>query len=77
MTIDCTMSASRAAHATRSIPVYADTIGRAVHIKMHPQPRTMAESTEVLRVLQQYGEVAMYKHLKVKLIIINSTNSIC
>lgn len=39
--------------------------GQAVHVKIHPRPRNLAESREVLRVLQQYGEVVMYKHLKV------------
>jgi hypothetical protein len=39
--------------------------GRAVHIKIHPRPRTITESREVLRVLERYGEVLMYKSLKV------------
>lgn len=60
------MSIHKAAQAGRSLPAYANTAGRAVHIKIHPQPRNLAESTEVLRVLQQYGEVFMYKHLKVR-----------
>ncbi|MCJ1470882.1 hypothetical protein MMC07_009529 [Pseudocyphellaria aurata] len=38
--------------------------GNTVHVKIHPRPRNLAESREVLRVLQQYGEVVMYKHLK-------------
>ncbi len=54
-----------AAQAGRALPAYANTVGRAIHVKIHPQPRNLAESTEVLRVLQQYGEVVMYKHLKV------------
>ncbi|MCJ1396544.1 hypothetical protein MMC18_009435 [Xylographa bjoerkii] len=39
-------------------------VGRAVHIKIHPRPRTVQESREVLRVLEQYGEVTMFKNLK-------------
>ncbi|KAL9118102.1 MAG: hypothetical protein Q9187_005356 [Circinaria calcarea] len=38
--------------------------GRAVHIKIHPRPRNLAESRQVLRVLERYGEVVMFKHLK-------------
>ena len=60
-----TMKAPRVALAAQSIPAYARTAGRAVHIKIYPRPRNLSESREILRVLQQYGEVAMYKHLKV------------
>lgn len=60
---------SRVAQAARSFSAYADTTGRAIHIKIHPEPQNLAESTEVLRVLQQYGEVVMYKHLKVRAFI--------
>ena len=59
------MAAPRIALAGQSIPAYARTAGRAVHVKIHPRPRNLSESREILRVLQQYGEVAMYKHLKV------------
>ncbi|MCJ1245899.1 hypothetical protein MMC30_003103 [Trapelia coarctata] len=38
--------------------------GRAVHIKIHPRPRNITESREILRVLQQYGEVMVFKNLK-------------
>ncbi|KAL8695100.1 MAG: hypothetical protein Q9218_000378 [Villophora microphyllina] len=31
---------------------------------MYPRPQNLAESRQVLRVLQQYGEVVMYRHLK-------------
>ena len=59
------MAAPRVALASQPIPAYARTAGRAVHVKIHPRPRNLSESREILRVLQQYGEVAMYKHLKV------------
>ena len=59
------MSAPRVAFAGQSIPAYAKTVGRAVRVKIYPRPRDLAESREVLRVLEQYGEVVMYKHLKV------------
>lgn len=58
------MVAPRVAFAGKSIPAYANTVGRGVHVKIHPQPRNLAESREVLRVLQQYGEVVVYKNLK-------------
>ena len=56
-----------AASALRNLAPSTRNIQRqAVHVKMYPRPSNLAESREVLRVLQQYGEVAMYKHLKVK-----------
>lgn len=60
------MAAPRVAFAGRTLPAYAKTAGRAVHVKIHPRPRNLSESREVLRVLQQYGDVVMYKHLKVR-----------
>ena len=59
------MAAPRVALAGQSIPGYARTAGRAVHVKIQPRPRNLSESREILRVLQQYGEIAMYKPLKV------------
>ena len=50
---------------SKTLPAWANTVGRAIHIKIHPQPQNLAESTEVLRALREYGEVVMYKHLKV------------
>ena len=49
----------------RITPAYARTIGRGVHVKIYPRPRDLVESREVLRVLQQYGHVISYRHLKV------------
>ena len=37
----------------------------AVHIRVYPRPRNLAESREILQVLEKYGEIVMYKHLKV------------
>ncbi|KAK7540989.1 uncharacterized protein J3D65DRAFT_262379 [Phyllosticta citribraziliensis] len=37
---------------------------RAVHLKVHPRPLAIGESREFLRVLQQFGEVNMFRHLK-------------
>ncbi|KAL8779092.1 MAG: hypothetical protein Q9203_001587 [Teloschistes exilis] len=36
----------------------------SIHVKISPRPLNLAESRQVLRVLQQYGEVVMYRHLK-------------
>ena len=63
------MTAPRVALAAQSMPAYARTAGRAVHIRIQPRPRNLSESREILRVLQQYGEVAMYKHLKVRSLV--------
>ena len=71
------MAMSRAAAAAQRIPDYAKTAGRAVHVKIHPQPSNLAESREVLRVLQQYGELIMYKHLKVRTVTYASIRAHC
>ncbi|KAL8850613.1 MAG: hypothetical protein Q9221_004483 [Calogaya cf. arnoldii] len=56
------MATARAAStAVRSAANWADC---AVHVKIFPRPANLAESREVLRVLQQYGEVVVYRHLK-------------
>lgn len=38
---------------------------RALHLKIHPRPANLAESREVLRMLQTFGDVVMFKSLKV------------
>ncbi|KAL8907202.1 MAG: hypothetical protein Q9171_005954 [Xanthocarpia ochracea] len=53
-----TRAASTVARSARNWP------DCAVHVKIFPRPGNLAESREVLRVLQQYGEVVMYRHLK-------------
>ena len=60
------MAATKLNSVSQSVGHSLKTLtGNTVHIKIHPRPRNLAESREVLRVLQQYGEVVMYKHLKV------------
>ena len=39
----------------------------AVHVRVLPRPRNLGESREILRVLEKYGEIVMYKHLKVRI----------
>ncbi|KAL8703488.1 MAG: hypothetical protein Q9201_003331 [Fulgogasparrea decipioides] len=36
----------------------------SVHVKIFPRPQNLAESKQVLHVLQQYGEVVTFRHLK-------------
>ncbi|KAL8944118.1 MAG: hypothetical protein Q9211_000709 [Gyalolechia sp. 1 TL-2023] len=56
------MATARAASiVARSARNWADW---SVYVKISPRPQNIAESKEVLRVLQQYGEVVMYRHLK-------------
>ncbi|KAL8948637.1 MAG: hypothetical protein Q9222_005188 [Ikaeria aurantiellina] len=56
------MTSSRAASSiNRFARNWADC---SVYIKISPRPQNLAESREVLRILQQYGEVVMYRHLK-------------
>ncbi|KAG4412840.1 hypothetical protein IFR04_014024 [Cadophora malorum] len=46
------------AHAARSLT------SRTLHLKVHPTPRTFAEQREVLRVIERFGEVSVFKSLK-------------
>jgi hypothetical protein len=59
------MALRRVAAARQAISNLQGVVQEAVHVKIHPRPRNLAESREVLRILQKYGEVAVYKHLKV------------
>ena len=59
------MAVRRVASTSNAISRLQGVIKEAVHVKIHPRPRNLAESREILRILQRYGEVAMYKHLKV------------
>ncbi|PQE25612.1 Dimethylglycine oxidase protein [Rutstroemia sp. NJR-2017a BBW] len=42
----------------------AELASRTVHVKVHPTARTLAERREVLRVLEGFGEVVMFRCLK-------------
>lgn len=48
----------------------------AVHIRVYPRPRNLAESRVILRVLEKYGEVVVYKQLKVSLSARSKTSSV-
>lgn len=37
---------------------------RAIHLRITPRPATIAESREMLRVLQRFGNVEMYRNLR-------------
>ena len=47
------------------LPSPQEVLQRSVHIKMHPRPRSLMESREVLRALEQFGTIASFYHLKV------------
>lgn len=68
------MTVSGIAAARRAITRLQGVVKEAVHVKIHPRPRNLAESREVLRILQQYGEVTMYKHLKVSGLVFQSVS---
>lgn len=44
---------------------------KAVHVKIFPTARTFAERREVLRVLARYGEVDVFRSLKVRLVFLS------
>ncbi|THX60162.1 hypothetical protein D6D06_01449 [Aureobasidium pullulans] len=37
---------------------------RAVHLRLHPRVETLAESREILRLLQQFGRVDVFRNFK-------------
>lgn len=39
---------------------------RSIHIKIHPTARSLPERREVLRVLERFGEIEMFRSLKVR-----------
>lgn len=41
---------------------------RSVHLRVVPRPANLSESREIFRVLQRFGELSMYKSLKVCLL---------
>jgi hypothetical protein len=54
--IDTAMSVRRAATQFLS--------GRSVHLRVVPRPANLSESREIYRVLQQFGELSMFKYLR-------------
>jgi hypothetical protein len=38
---------------------------RSVHIRIVPRPANLGESREIFRILQRFGEMTVYKHLRV------------
>jgi hypothetical protein len=38
---------------------------RSVYLKLHPTARSFSERREVLRVLERFGEISMFKSYKV------------
>ncbi|KAI4169051.1 MAG: hypothetical protein LQ343_005984 [Gyalolechia ehrenbergii] len=66
------ITARAASTVARSARNWADC---SVYVKIFPRPRNIAESKEVLRVLQRYGEVVMYRHLRNAALAIYRTES--
>lgn len=46
---------------------------RAVHLRLFPRTETIAEGREVLRLIQQYGRVEMFRNLKYDILSTPST----
>jgi hypothetical protein len=55
--------AAAAAAAARNLA------SRTIHIKIHPTARSFPERREVLRVIERFGEVEMFKSLKVRIVL--------
>jgi len=61
------MAAARIHYGIRTFTSSAKDglFGGAVHIRIVPRPRNLGESREILRILEKFGEIVMFKHLKV------------
>ena len=60
------MAASAARRGQRALePVVRNLHPAAVRIEIHPRPKNLAETREIMHVIQGYGELSMFKHLKV------------
>lgn len=40
-------------------------VPRSVHIRIIPRPANLSESREIYRVLQKFGEINVFKYLRV------------
>ena len=38
---------------------------KSVHVRIQPKPANLSETREILRVLQRFGDVVVFKHLRV------------
>ena len=59
------MSAGKSLSRLQNCLSTASANTRAVHLRIHPRPQNLAQSRQVLRVLEQYGEVIVFKNLRV------------
>lgn len=53
--------------------VAAHLPSRSVHVRIVPRPANLSESREIFRVLQRFGEINTYKHLRVSSAIAAAT----
>ena len=58
-TSDVTTAAMSVRRAAAHLP------SRSVHLRIVPRPANLSESREIFRVLQRFGEINTYKHLRV------------
>ena len=40
--------------------------GRAIHVKFNPRPHNLSESTDILKILERYGQVDYFRQLQVR-----------
>jgi hypothetical protein len=59
------MSIYKLSDAIFSSSTAREVAKRTVHVKISPTARTFNERREVLRVLERFGEVTMFRSLKV------------
>ena len=38
---------------------------KSVHVRIQPKPASLSETREILRVLQRFGDIVVFKHLRV------------
>jgi len=38
---------------------------RSIHVRIMPRPANLSESREILRVLRRFGDISIFKYMKV------------
>jgi hypothetical protein len=63
---DQPLSTTKTSMLSSTARAFRSAAPNAVRLMITPQPANIAESREILRIVQRFGEVVTYKNLKVK-----------
>jgi len=52
--------------AVKPVVAAGSIASRAVHLKITPAPRNIRESREILKLVKGYGDLTMFKNMRVR-----------